>query len=82
MVGTLNIASDCPNGPREILLDGKAGVLFKPGNVDELAKALSDVWNKKINVKTMINNTTKSLSRFDADNIVSQIMDLVNRGQK
>ena len=80
--GTINISSDCPNGPREILLDGKAGVLFEPGNVDDLAKALSDVWNEKVKSKTMVNNATKSLIRFDADNVALQIMDLIDGGQK
>ncbi len=34
------IASDCPTGPREILGDGRYGILFKVGAVDELASAL------------------------------------------
>ncbi len=31
-VGTVNIASDCKNGPREILMDGRAGLLYAPGD--------------------------------------------------
>ncbi|WP_277188057.1 glycosyltransferase [Caballeronia sp. BR00000012568055] len=34
------IASDCPTGPREILGDGRFGMLFEVGAVDELAQAM------------------------------------------
>jgi glycosyltransferase involved in cell wall biosynthesis len=34
------IASDCPTGPREILGDGRFGMLFPVGSVDALASAL------------------------------------------
>jgi glycosyltransferase involved in cell wall biosynthesis len=34
------IASDCPTGPREILGDGRFGVLFEVGSVSELADAM------------------------------------------
>jgi glycosyltransferase involved in cell wall biosynthesis len=37
------IASDCPTGPREILGDGRFGILFPVGSVDELADALRRV---------------------------------------
>ena len=82
MQNTLNISSDCPNGPHEILLDGDAGSLFEPGNVDELAKAFSDVYNKKIKVKSVINTATKSLVRFDSENIAKEILDLIVGGRK
>jgi glycosyltransferase involved in cell wall biosynthesis len=37
------IASDCPTGPRENLGDGRFGILFPVGSVDELADALRRV---------------------------------------
>ncbi len=37
------IAADCPTGPREILGDGRFGVLFQVGAVDELADAMPRV---------------------------------------
>lgn len=76
-VGTLNISSNCPNGPHEILMDGRAGILFEPGNAIELAKCLSDVYNKKVNIKKIIDVATKSLERFEPDNIANQIINLV-----
>lgn len=76
--GTLNIASDCPNGPKEIALNGKAGLLFKPGNVEQLAEIMSDVWNNKIDKEEIISNARKELKRFDANVIASQILKLID----
>ncbi len=73
---TLNISSNCKNGPHEILLNGDAGILFEPGNDDELATAMSAVWNKTVDVDTMIQNATKSLTRFEPKSIADAIVDM------
>lgn len=75
-VGTLNIASDCKNGPREILMSGDAGLLFEPGDVNALAQHMQDVWQKKAPVKKLVANATKSLGRFEAKFVVNQMVDL------
>jgi len=75
--GTMNIASDCKSGPREILLDGKAGLLFPIGDVNALAKHMSDIYNKKVNRKKMIENGTKALSRFDAKTVAKQVLKIL-----
>lgn len=38
------IATDCEFGPKEVLLNGKIGTLIKPGNNDELLKAMKDIF--------------------------------------
>lgn len=76
-LNVLNIASDCRNGPREILLDGKAGLLFEPGNVEQLTDCLSAVWNGQVDIDNMKKNASKSLKRFDAEYISNQILDLI-----
>ena len=63
--GTLSVASDCPDGPHEISMDGAAGVLFEPGN-------------ENINISKIKNTAKKSLTRFNADTIASQIMSMIN----
>ena len=41
------ISSNCPTGPKEILLNGKAGELFDVGNYKKLSKIILN-YNKKI----------------------------------
>ncbi len=61
------ISSNCPTGPREILLGGKAGFLFKVGNINELKKKILFVTNKgnKKNIKNKIKRGYNSMYRFD-----------------
>ena len=77
LAGTLNIASDCKNGPREILMNGDAGLLFTPGNADELAMHMENVWKNKAPVKKMINVATRSCTRFSAENIIPDVVRVI-----
>lgn len=78
-VGTLNISSDCRNGPRDILMDGRGGLLYTPGDVDALARHMTDVWRGGVDTKKMINTATRGLRRFNADQIASKVYDLINK---
>lgn len=40
LLDTYIISSDCPTGPKEILNNGEAGILFPPGDAAELAKSV------------------------------------------
>lgn len=42
------VATDCPHGPREILLDGKLGLLVPPESTVELAEALMKVIRREV----------------------------------
>ena len=59
------ISSDCPTGPKEILLNGKGGLLFKVGNHYELEKKISYYLDNKKICKLMLNNALNKLNRFD-----------------
>ena len=49
------ISSDCPTGPREILDNGKGGLLFKTGDVDDLVKKINFFTrNKKFQIEKLI----------------------------
>lgn len=78
-LGTLNISSDCPNGPSEILLNGDAGLLFTPGDADKLSHIMSDIWNNRTNTEQIISNATDSLARFDSNVIIHQINDILSK---
>ena len=59
------ISSNCPTGPREILDDGKGGLLFKVGNNEELSKKII-IYQKdyKLCLKKMKHAQKRSI-RFD-----------------
>lgn len=74
---TLNISSDCKSGPKEILLNGSAGLLFPAGDSDALAHIMSDVYNEKVDREKMIAAGTLGLSRFDADYIARKVLEIL-----
>ena len=41
------ISSDCPSGPKEILMNGKLGELFKVGDYKGLSKKLFEFYKSK-----------------------------------
>ena len=61
------ISSDCPTGPREILLNGKGGLLFKVGDFEELANKILYYNKNKKKLSKLINYGYKKLYRFDYD---------------
>ena len=59
------ISSACPTGPKEILLDGKAGLLFKVGNYIELSQKIIFYIKNKTKCKKLLNTSINELNRFD-----------------
>lgn len=76
-LNVLNIASDCKNAVSEILLNGDAGLLFNPGDVDKLSEIMSDIYNQRIDTKKLIDNAYKFMMRFDYKNVMPQIKQLI-----
>ncbi len=71
------ISSNCPTGPREILLNGKGGFLFPVGDYKNLSKKII-LFNKDINKnQKIINLAYKNLKRFDLDNNLKKYLDLI-----
>lgn len=73
------VSSDCPNGPREILLDGNCGILFEPGNISELANIFEQIDNGKITRKNFEKFIPKSLERFAIQKIEKELYSILER---
>jgi glycosyltransferase involved in cell wall biosynthesis len=72
------ISSNCPTGPKEILLDGKAGYLFKNNNYKQLVKILLKISQNKNNSKKKV-IAYKSLIRFDEENNCKKYLSIMNK---
>lgn len=73
--GTPVVATDCPNGPREILDGGRYGVLVPPADSEKLSEAIL----KEIEGKNGKNTNTKKLELFSANNVAEQIRVLLEK---
>jgi len=74
---TINIASDCKSGPREILMDGEAGLLFPVEDDVRLSKLMADVYHGHINRGNLIANGTAGLVRFSAQKNAEAVIELI-----
>lgn len=59
------ISTNCPTGPKEILMNGKLGSLFKVGDHKELALKILDFSKNIKKYKRTIKLAYKNLNRFD-----------------
>ena len=75
------ISTNCPTGPREILLNGKAGSLIKTGDQNKLESAILDYSQNynKIKIKNKINLGKKYMYRFDYELNCNKYFKLVNK---
>lgn len=64
------ISTDCPSGPKEILLDGRAGYLFRNENIDDLKKKINNYLTNmnKRDIFKKIQYGFNNLYRFDENN--------------
>ena len=59
------ISTNCPTGPREILLDGKGGILFDVMDYKQLCEKIIFFSKNRKKCKLILNNAIKNLSRFN-----------------
>jgi len=79
LAGVPIISSDCSSGPKEILLNGKLGILFKTGNYIDLYKKILifNKFKKKYKKKAFLGK--KYLFRFDYDSNLKKYKDLIDK---
>ena len=75
------ISTDCPTGPKEILLRGKAGFLFNVGDVNQLEKNIIFVSKKKNSklLKSKSNLGLRYMKRFDYKTNMGKYFKLINK---
>ena len=71
------ISSDCISGPKEILLNGKGGALFKVKNYKELTKLIIFYKNNSLKVKQKINFSSKNIERFNYNKNLNKYFKLI-----
>ncbi len=72
------ISSNCKTGPKEILDNGKGGILFKMGNYNDLSKKIIDYSKNKKKYNKKIKFAFTRLGRFDFNKNLNLYFKAVN----
>ena len=70
------VAFDCPYGPREIIKDGKDGLLAKYKDVGDLARKLTQLMSNIMLRQSMGEQAIKNIARYNPQTIMSQWINL------
>ena len=73
------ISTNCPTGPKEILLNGKAGDLITIGDFKKLSFLISSFYKRKKIINKKINTGKKNFYRFDYNLNCKKYLDFVNK---
>tara|TARA_Y100000590_G_scaffold163945_2_gene187892 strand:+ start:1649 stop:2746 length:1098 start_codon:yes stop_codon:yes gene_type:complete len=73
------ISSDCPTGPKEILLNGRGGLLFKTSDHKDLAKKIKFFINNKKICNKKLTLARKKLKRFDYQKNLNLYLKIVKK---
>jgi glycosyltransferase involved in cell wall biosynthesis len=71
------VSTDCPGGPREILLDGEAGLLVPVGDVNALAGAIIRYLESPQLAARHVAKGKENLSRFQSDLVADKYLALL-----
>ena len=74
--GAQVIATDCPQGPREILEAGRLGQLVPPENIIALAKALQEIMTQKFWINPI--ELQDHASKFSTEKSIEQWVNVLN----
>ena len=73
------ISSNCPTGPKEILMNGKLGSLFNVGDYKKLASIIIDYHKSKKKYQRSIELAYKNLDRFDYELNCKKYLSLIKK---
>ncbi len=73
------ISTNCPTGPKEILMNGRAGDLFKVGDFKKLARLINNYPHQLKTISKKIQYGSKHFIRFDYKKNCKKYYDLINR---
>ena len=71
------ISTKCPTGPKEILLNGKAGIFFKINDYQDLSKKIVYVFKNRKKLKNKIKIGYNNLHRFDENKNLNMYYQLI-----
>tara|TARA_B100001057_G_scaffold493050_1_gene586743 strand:+ start:276 stop:1049 length:774 start_codon:yes stop_codon:yes gene_type:complete len=71
------ISSNCHTGPKEILLNGKGGLLFKVGDYKQLANKIKYYYMNRKKCKNLLFKAYNSLDRFDYNRNLKKYLEVV-----
>jgi len=66
------ISSDCKSGPKDIVIPGKNGYLYKEGDINDFVRVISGVMDGKLHFDTP-ENIARTAERFRDDIVISNI---------
>ena len=72
------ISSNCPVGPREILEDGKVGILFPVGDKEKLVEEILKVLTNEDLVEKYRKEAQRKLEEFSKETVKKEIIKLLN----
>jgi glycosyltransferase involved in cell wall biosynthesis len=74
------VSTDCPTGPDEILMKGRAGVLVPVGDAASMAVAMSDVLCDQSLARGFVESGQEELHRFTPEACYNAYMRLIDGG--
>ena len=72
------ISSDCPTGPREILEDGKVGILFPVGDREKLVEEILKILTNEDLVEKYRKEAQRKIEEFSKERVKKEIIKLLD----
>lgn len=78
-LGTPVLSADCPTGPRDLLEDGKAGLLVPVGDVDAMARAIERLLTETELRRTLVQAALQKVETFTPASANQRMLELALR---